>query len=91
MFDLVRAVEEQGGTHLDDMCVARQHTFQMDDDSERTIFAAGCGNILQFEIPYEVAFDGTNAAMLDTIKLCGVCDDMPLMPRFIKHIRWGRR
>ena len=88
---LVAAVEEAGGQHLEDkLCGARKYTFTgkvgKEDDPNRTVWLQGCGNYSIFEIPYEAHVPGTNAAVLQPIELCAVCDGVGGFPRFLKAV-----
>ena len=78
---LTNEVEDQGGVLLEDMCAAKAYKLtgpkgQSPDGSKRLVLA-GCGNRLIFEFPYE-ARDGS----VQPIRLCAICDDLPLTPRF---------
>lgn len=88
---LLDAIEDAGGQHLDEkLCGARKYTFTgpvgKEDDPDRAIWLQGCGNYAIFEIPYEAHIHGTNAAVLQPIELCAVCDDIGGMPRFRKEV-----
>lgn len=75
--DLMQQVEDQGGEHLDEMCVAHKYNFTGKQSKPLTI--AGCGNSSIFEVPYEpVGHDAT----LAKIKVCAVDDGMGWWPRF---------
>lgn len=48
----------------------------------------GCGNYAIFEIPYESEpIPGTNAAVMQPVELCAVCDGLGWMPRFAHVMR----
>lgn len=75
LIELMDAVEEQGGTHLDDRCKAKKYTFV--GDKVNPVILAGCGNELLFEVPYV----GSNDAA-ESLTVCAVDDDMGKWPRF---------
>lgn len=79
-FRLSQAIIAAGGLHLDLMCKSRSYTFS--GDKAKDVHLPGCGNMSLFEIPYE-GEDGQPAP----IKLCAVCDDVGLQPRFISTLR----
>lgn len=78
---LLELIEDQGGEHTDELCHARAYQF-VDGLGLKTMTMPGCGNYSIFKIPFEVALDRTNAAILETVRLCAVCDGLALMPRF---------
>lgn len=69
-------IEDQGGEHIDRLCVGRDYEFT--GPAGKNLVLPGCGNATIFKIPFE----SPNAAVLDTIELCAVCDGLGFKPRF---------
>lgn len=90
-FNLMEAVEDQGGEHLDRLCAARSYTFKQSRAEEggnggwkfvsqgkpKVVTLPSCGNSALFVVPYE-GEHGTDEALT----VCAVEDDMGLWPRF---------
>lgn len=76
-FALIERVEEQGGEHLDAMCVARD--FEWCGDKLKPATLPGCGQIAQFAVPYE-GMKGTKDN--GPVQVCAVDDSMGAWPRF---------
>lgn len=81
-FALIEAVEEQGGELTDDLCAAR--TYDFCGEKSKPVTLSGCGNTSIFEVPYEAEDEG-DVGELGLLRLCGVCDDLGLTPRF-EHV-----
>ena len=80
---LIGEIDAQGGHHVQEkMCEAREYSFTGPNPDYKTVLLPGCGNNSIFSIPYEDDVPGTNAAVLDAVELCAVCDDLGHMPRF---------
>lgn len=73
--ELLDAVEDQDGVHLDDQCKARKYTWV--GKKTKPAIIAGCGNETLFEIPY----DGERGEE-SSLTVCAVDDDMGRWPRF---------
>ena len=80
LYDLIDAVEDEGGEYLEDLCSNR--TYELTGDKIKPPTIAGCGNQTLFRISYPSEVEGTNAAVLEHVTLCAVCDDMGSMPRY---------
>lgn len=80
-FALSEAIADDGGLHLDEMCKARQYTFT-GGDKIKPAMLPGCGNLSIFDIPYEGEDGKPHHA-----KLCAVCDNVALMPRYVHVLR----
>lgn len=83
--ELIEAVEEQGGTHLDEDCAKKVVLVKKRVPRGKTSrFAlARCGNASLFEIPYELEDTGT-AGEVGIIRVCAVDDNVGAWPRFNK-------
>lgn len=80
-FRLVEAVEDQGGTYLDDLCSHRTYELLGDKARYKTVTIGGCGEVALFEMAYEDMHGGVGP-----ITMCAVCDSMGLMPRFADQV-----
>lgn len=76
-FELVEAVEAEGGSLTEDLCVARK--YNMTGDEGKPVVLEGCGNTSIFRFPYDLG------DTLGEVQLCAVCDDLGATPRF-EHI-----
>jgi hypothetical protein len=73
--ELMDAIEEQGGEHLDQTCSAKKYSFV--GDKMKPVVRPGCGEDLMFEVPYVGEHD-TKAS----VTVCAVDDDLGKWPRF---------
>lgn len=80
LYDLIDAIEDDGGEYLEGLCEARKYALTGDQIKEPTI--PGCGNQTLFKVPYASEVPGTNASVLEHVVLCAVCDDIGSMPRY---------
>lgn len=83
-FALAEEVARQGGQHIDATCPAKEYQFVGPKGQGKTLVLRGCGNQTLFDVEYATEVPGTNAAVLNIVEMCAVCDDMGEMPRF-KH------
>lgn len=80
---LMEMVEAEGGEHLDEQCKGRR--FEISGEpylKTQRVTLPYCGNSALFEIPYEKPVDGTNAAVLDKVRVCALDDMVGLWPRY---------
>jgi hypothetical protein len=86
---LLELIEEQGGEHLDELCVSRGHVFDPSPSNGvgKVITMPGCGNYSIFLIPFESEMQG-GLGLLETAKLCAVCDGLGFKPRFAEAMKW---
>lgn len=73
-FELIQAVEAEGGSLTEDLCRARQYS--MTGKEGKPFSLRGCNNTAIFRVPYDLG------DTLGEITLCAVCDDLGLIPRF---------
>lgn len=78
-FDLLEMVEDAGGEHLDEQCLAKTYTFCGERLKPATL--PGCGNSALFVVPY-VESEDKNGEVITHVKACAVDDDMGRWPRF---------
>lgn len=82
-FALMDAIEEVGGRHLDGKCLPVKYKFT--GDQIKPDFLGGCKKEALFEIPYTKS--AKSVSQTNSIKVCAVCDDVGLWPRFIDQVR----
>lgn len=79
--NLMEAVDDQGGEHLDEMCKAKVYSEFTGRHKVKTLTWAGCGQSAIFEVPYEPE-NQSDAAELALVRVCAVEDSMGAWPRF---------
>jgi hypothetical protein len=79
-FDLIEAVESQGGELLDEMCKSIKYEFSGKESKPVTI--AGCGNTSIFKVPYNALDIKGKEVGLHPVVVCAVDDDIGKWPRF---------
>jgi hypothetical protein len=78
---LVDEIESQGGEYLEDeVCKPRQITFT--GSYFGPMWVHGCGNDTLFTFPYASEAAGS----LHDVRLCAVCDNLGLRPRFMAAV-----
>ncbi len=79
-FDLMQAAEDDGCTHTEEMCVAKEYNFT--GKKSKPVTLAGCGNTTIFEVPYVGLDKHGNEMPVQPVRVCAVDDDMGRWPRF---------
>lgn len=77
---LLEALEDQGGTHLDELCEDRYFT-EFAGPRVKGFELPMCGEMSVMEVPYDRRGDG-DAIERGTVKVCAVDDAVGLWPRF---------
>lgn len=77
-YDLMEAVENAGGEHLDRLCTATRYEFV--GDHQKPVTYPGCGESALFNVPYEQGT--TSAPVIGVVEVCAVEDEMGRWPRF---------
>lgn len=78
-FRLMELIEDQGGTHLNEVHENVHHPALVNDAGGKGITVVYCGEAACFEIPYEALGD---LGVLTTAKVCAVDDWLGLWPRY---------
>lgn len=78
--NLMTAVRNEGGEHLDRQCKARTYDFSGPQTKPVTIGA--CGNSTIFKLPYEALSKSGATVTLHSVEVCAVDDDIGRWPRF---------
>lgn len=93
-FKLTELIQEAGGVHVDELCAAREYdlTGPKGRRPGKRLYMPGCGNYSIFSIPYEGSTVVDDEGDLKTlpggeVKLCAVCDDVGVTPRFSACLR----
>lgn len=79
---LMDVIEEAGGMHLDMDCTPERFRLKTSPDGpERIRETQACGNPSLFDIPFPLP-DGSDLVNTGTVRVCAVCDNVGLWPRF---------
>ncbi len=80
-FQLIQAVEDQNGQHLDKVCKTQDYEYTGTKPHGRGPLKA-CGNSSLLEIPYDALNKAGDEVGVHPIEVCAVEDEVGRWPRF---------